>query len=69
MGSITILGVEYDIATTTKLELGDTNITNDDVLQIGKLVNLIRLVLSGNQISVIIPLANLTKLTYLRFAT
>ncbi len=65
MGSVTIQGVEYDIATTTELKLEQSGITNDDIVQIGKLVNLTYLDLWDNRISDITPLSNLTNLARL----
>lgn len=63
--TVTILGKEYDIATTTlnyfNLYLvGD--ITDAEVKEIGELVNLTELNLYNNQITDISPLANLSKL-------
>ena len=45
-GTVTIKDTEYDIASTTGLSL--SGITNDDVVQVGKLVNLTYLNLDGN---------------------
>lgn len=63
MGSVTILGVEYDIATTSTLHLYYEDITDDDVEKIGQLTNLTKLSLDIDYIYDITPLANLTKLT------
>lgn len=63
--SVTIKGETYDIA-TTELDLHDSEITDEDVKQIGKLTNLTDLDLRNNQISDISPLAGLTNLTELR---
>lgn len=63
MGSVTILGVEYDIATTSVLYLVAKDITDDELKQIGQLINLTTLNLDYNYIYDITPLANLTKLT------
>lgn len=65
MGSVEIRGKEYDIATTTVLDLSYLNLVDEDTVQVGKLINLTYLSLGGNQISDITPLANLTKLTSL----
>lgn len=63
MGSVTILGIEYDIATTSTLHLYYEEITDDDVEKIGQLTNLTKLSLDIDYIYDITPLANLTKLT------
>lgn len=67
---VTILGVEYDIATTTSLGLFDRNITDSQlkklVPQIEKLTNLEELQLDSNEISDLTPLAKLTDLKSLR---
>ncbi|MEZ3438082.1 MAG: leucine-rich repeat domain-containing protein [Oscillospiraceae bacterium] len=64
IGSVTILGEEYDIATTTHLFLVDVGITDDILKQIvpeiEQLINLTDLFLFGNQISDVTPLAELT---------
>lgn len=65
MGSVTIMGVEYDIATTTELNLSDKNVTDDVVKQIAQLTNLTRLYLDKNPISNLTPLAGLKNLTTL----
>ncbi len=66
MGSVTIQGEEYDIATTTKLVLVENSVVNyDDVVEIGKLVNLTYLDIQYTHLSDISPLANLTNLTRL----
>ncbi len=62
MGSVTILGMDYDIATTTELSLSKSGVTDKEMIEIGKLVNLTRLYLYNNQITDISPVANLTKL-------
>lgn len=67
--TVTILGKEYDIATTTELELEDAGINEAQlkkiVPQIKKLTNLTSLSLFGNEIRDITPLAQLTNLTEL----
>ena len=69
IGSVTILGEKYDIATTTHLFLVDVGITDDILKQIvpeiEQLINLTDLFLLGNQISDVTPLAELTELPYL----
>ena len=62
MGMAEIRGKKYDIATTTELNLSYLDLTNEDLIQVGKLVNLTCLGLGGNQISDITPLADLRKL-------
>lgn len=67
MGSVMIAGKEFDIATTTKLILG--NETTDDVLkQAAQLTNLTCLWLLDTQISDITPLSELTNLTELHLS-
>lgn len=66
MGSVTILGVEYDIATTSVLYLIGDGITDDEVKQIGQLKKLTTLNLDYNYISDITPLSGLTNLTNLQ---
>lgn len=63
--SVIINGVKYDIATTTSLDLFLQDITNEDVVQIGKLKNLTVLDLHQTEISDISPLAGLTNLVEL----
>lgn len=67
--TVTILGVEYDIATTTELFLRERNITdaqlNQIIPQIKKLKNLKKLNLIDNQVSDLNPLATFTNLTSL----
>ena len=65
MGSVTIHGEEYDIATTSTLNLYYKDITDDDVENIGRLTNLTKLSLEIDYIYDITPLADLTKLTEL----
>ena len=69
MGSVTILGEEYDIATTDTLFLSERGITNDIlkqiVPQIAQLTNLMCLDLYRNEISDISPLADLKDLANL----
>ncbi len=65
MGSVTILGREYDIATTKELDLDSSNITDEQLVEIANLTNLEVLYLYNNQISDITPLANLNNLTKL----
>ena len=59
---VIIKGKKYDIATTTRLDLHYSGITDEDVKQIGKLTNLTILNLLENKISDIKPLAGLTNL-------
>ena len=65
--TVTILGVEYDIATTTLLLLSRKGITDEILMEIApeikKLTNLTELYLWHNQITDITPLAKLTNLT------
>ncbi len=64
---VMVCGKEYDIE-TTYLEIDGNwgkEVTDEDVEQIGKLVNLTTLLLPRHNISDISPLANLTKLTEL----
>lgn len=67
--TVTILGVEYDVATTTKLDLYRKEITDEQLKEIApeiaKLTHLTELYLDGNKISDITPLAKLTNLTVL----
>lgn len=53
-GSVTILDKKYDIATTTKLELGNKGITNEQLNEIApeiaKLTNLTKLNLHDTQV-------------------
>lgn len=66
MGSVTIAGKKYDIATTTELVLYSENINDTQfgliAPEIAKLVNLKRLVLDINYISDLTPLSDLTNL-------
>ena len=66
-GTVTILGEEYDIETTTSLDLYAYGITDeilrDIVPEIKRLTNLTQLWLRYNQITDITPLAQLTNLT------
>lgn len=68
-GTVTILGEEYDIATTTGLDLSWCDITDAQLKEIApkiaKLTNLTYLDLSVNQIRDITPLVELTSLTSL----
>lgn len=64
MGSVTIKNEKYDIATTTKLVLDYNSYSDDDIIQLGKLVNLTFLEIKYH-IDDLSPLANLTNLTYL----
>ncbi len=66
MGSVVILGEEYDIATTTKLYLYSSGVTNEELKKIAQLTNLTMLWLYDNQISDITPLAQLTNLAELQ---
>lgn len=61
---VTIKGKKYLIS-KTKLDLSGRNLTNSDIEEIGKFVNLEILYLYNNQISDISQLSNLTKLTTL----
>lgn len=65
MGSVTVLGTQYDIATTTILDLSSKGLTNDDIKPVAQLVNLTYLNLTENQISDITPLSGLINLTEL----
>ena len=65
MGTAVIQGEEYDVATTTSLALGVSNVTNEDLVEVAKLVNLKKLMLGKNNISDISPLTALTNLTEL----
>ena len=72
MGSVTILGQEFDIATTVEVNLRKKGIT-DEILkeiepEIKKLTNLTRLDLGDNQITDITPIAELINLTDLTLA-
>lgn len=65
--TVTILGVEYDVATTTKLDLYKKEIKDEQLKEIApeiaKLINLTELSWDVNKISDITPLAKLTNLT------
>ena len=64
-GKVTIRDVEYDVAKTTDLNLNFQNkkgLTNEELAQIGKLVNLKSLVIIHAEISDITPIGNLTNL-------
>lgn len=63
--TVIIAGEKYSIADTTELFISDTMLSNDDLVNIGKLTNLTSLNLASNQISDITPLAQLTNLTRL----
>lgn len=63
--TVTILGVEYDVATTTELKLNNCVISNAQLSEIAKLTNLKELWLWDCQISDITPLEKLTDLTRL----
>ena len=63
--TVTILGVKYDVATTTELKLNNSVISNDQLIEIAKLTNLKELWLWDAQISDITPLEKLTNLTRL----
>lgn len=63
--SVIINGESYDIQNTIKLDLIKTALSDSDVENIGKLVNLTNLTLNLYQINDITPLQNLTNLTSL----
>lgn len=65
MGSVTIMGREYDIA-ATGLYLIAEDITDDELKPIAQLTNLVVLNLDYNYISDITPLTGLTNLTKLQ---
>ncbi len=65
MGFVTILGEEYDVATTTHLKHERMGITDTQLKEIAKLTNLTELGLESNQISDITPLAKLNNLKFL----
>ena len=60
-----ILGEKYPVDATTELILNSKGLTDKDVVQIGKLVNLTELQIENNNITDISPLANLTALNEL----
>ncbi len=66
LGTVFIAGEEYSIADTTELYIyiGDISSYND-IISIGKLVNLKKLYLASDGVTDITPLANLTNLTWL----
>ena len=64
MNSVNINGVDYDIDTTTELDLGNTQVS--DVAALAALVNLKELDLSITQVSDIAALAALTSLIIYR---
>ena len=72
-GTVTILGYEYNIRTTTELDLYgqgiDDKALKEIVPEIQKLTNLTRLDLDYNQITDITPLAKLTNLTSLNLGS
>lgn len=63
MGFVTILGREYDIATTTKLALAGSEVTDDVLKQTAQLTELNFLWLLDTQIGDITPLSGLKQLT------
>ncbi|MDE7397943.1 MAG: leucine-rich repeat domain-containing protein [Oscillospiraceae bacterium] len=62
---VTIQGEDYDIETTFSLNLYGCDITDEDVVNIGRLKNFRELYLSSNSIDDITPLSGLTNLTNL----
>lgn len=68
MGFVTIQGVEYDIATTTELNLSGRGLTDEDIKPLSGLTNLTWLDLEDNQISDISALSGLTNLTHLELS-
>ena len=60
-----IMGRKYDAASTTKLDLYESGVTDTDIAEIGKLVNLKELRLNKNQISGLNTLSGLANLTHL----
>ncbi len=63
--TVVIAGREYSITDTTELSIKETTLSNDDLVNIGKLTNLTNLVLVDNQITDVSSLAGLTNLTTL----
>ena len=63
--TVVIAGREYSIADTTELSIKETTLSNDDLVNIGKLTNLTNLVLVDNQIADVSSLEGLTNLTTL----
>ena len=57
MGSAIVDGIEYDIATTTEIVF--VKLSDEDLVQIGKLVNLTKLNLMNRKITDISPLSGL----------
>lgn len=61
-GNVSIQGMNYDIAQTTYLQLNNSNITDADLKEISKLVNVTHLELEDGQITDLSPLKNMPNL-------
>ncbi len=61
-GNVSIHGMDFDIAQTTDLQLNNYGITDADLVEISKLVNVTHLELENGQISDLSPLRNMPNL-------